>query len=35
MTATFDCSDARRDLGWQPTADAGRFHAGAIAIHAS
>jgi nucleoside-diphosphate-sugar epimerase/predicted dehydrogenase len=35
MTASFDCSDARRDLGWQPTADAGKFRHDAIAIHAS
>jgi predicted dehydrogenase/nucleoside-diphosphate-sugar epimerase len=35
MMATFDCSDAKRDLTWQPTADAATFHQRAIAIHAA
>lgn len=34
MRATFDCTDAKRDLGWQPCADAATFHRAAIAIHA-
>jgi nucleoside-diphosphate-sugar epimerase/predicted dehydrogenase len=35
MAATFDCADARRDLGWQPTADAEAFRRKAITIHAA
>jgi predicted dehydrogenase/nucleoside-diphosphate-sugar epimerase len=35
MAAGFDCSDAKRDLGWQPTADAEDFRSKAIAIHAA
>jgi nucleoside-diphosphate-sugar epimerase/predicted dehydrogenase len=35
MAATFDCSDAKRDLNWQPTADAEKFRSKAIAIHAA
>lgn len=35
MRATLDCSDAKRDLSWQPTADPATFHARAIAIHAA
>jgi predicted dehydrogenase/nucleoside-diphosphate-sugar epimerase len=35
MAARFDCSDAKRDLGWQPTADAERFHGAAIQVHAA
>lgn len=34
MTATFDCSDAKRDLGWQPVADRGRFVERAIKVAA-
>lgn len=34
MAAPFDCSDAKRDLGWQPVADAALFHREAIAVHA-
>lgn len=34
MTATFDCDDAKRDLGWQPQADPERFLARAIGVHA-
>jgi nucleoside-diphosphate-sugar epimerase len=35
MMATLDCSDAKRDLTWQPTADPAKFHERAIAIHAA
>jgi nucleoside-diphosphate-sugar epimerase len=35
MAASFDCSDAKRDLGWQPAADAERFHRAAIQVHAA
>ena len=34
MKARFDCTDARRDLGWQPVADPAVFNARAIAVHA-
>ena len=34
MAASFDCSDAKRDLNWLPTADTERFHRDAIAVHA-
>ena len=34
MAATFDCTDAKRDLGWQPVADPAVFHARAIAVQA-
>jgi predicted dehydrogenase/nucleoside-diphosphate-sugar epimerase len=34
MAATFDCGDAKRDLGWTPVADPAVFHARAIAVHA-
>lgn len=34
MRAGFDCSDARRDLGWTPVADPAVFEARAIAVHA-
>jgi predicted dehydrogenase/nucleoside-diphosphate-sugar epimerase len=34
LLASFDCSDAKRDLGWQPEADAARFQQRAIAVHA-
>jgi nucleoside-diphosphate-sugar epimerase len=33
MSASFDCSDAKRDLGWRPVADAAVFQARAIEIH--
>lgn len=33
--ASFDCSDAKRDLGWQPQADRQRFIERAIEVHAS
>ena len=33
LVATFDCSDAQRDLGWQPTRDRARFVERAIRIH--
>jgi predicted dehydrogenase/nucleoside-diphosphate-sugar epimerase len=33
MAATFDCSDAQRDLGWRPVADAAVFQARAIEVH--
>jgi len=35
MTATFDCSDATRDLNWHPTANAEAFRRAAIDIHIS
>ena len=34
MAATFDCADAKRDLGWQPEADADRFFARAVRVYA-
>ena len=34
ITAAFDCSAAKRDLGWIPVADAQTFHRLAIAVHA-
>jgi predicted dehydrogenase/nucleoside-diphosphate-sugar epimerase len=34
LTATFDCSDAKRDLGWDPVADAAEFRRLAIEAHA-
>lgn len=34
LAATFDCSDAKRDLGWAPVADPAEFHRRAIAVHA-
>ncbi|MBR0670152.1 NAD-dependent epimerase/dehydratase family protein [Neoroseomonas soli] len=33
LRATFDCSDAERDLGWTPVADAAVFAARAIDVH--
>ncbi len=35
MLAQFDCSDAKRDLNWQPTADRRRFVERAILLHAA
>jgi predicted dehydrogenase/nucleoside-diphosphate-sugar epimerase len=35
LTATFDCADAKRDLGWRPEADPDRFFARAVRVHAS
>lgn len=35
MRARFDCSDAKRDLGWQPVADPATFGRLAIAVHAA
>jgi len=35
MEATFDCSDAKRDLEWRPEADADRFFARAVRVYAS
>lgn len=35
LAARFDCADAKRDLGWQPVADAAVFHDRAIAVHAA
>ena len=35
LCATFDCSDTKRDLGWQPVADPAVFVAKAIAVHAT
>jgi nucleoside-diphosphate-sugar epimerase/predicted dehydrogenase len=34
MKARLDCADAVRDLGWRPVADAERFRARAIEVHA-
>jgi predicted dehydrogenase/nucleoside-diphosphate-sugar epimerase len=34
LRAPFDCTDAKRDLGWQPVADRDRFIAEGIAVHA-
>lgn len=34
MAATFDCTDAKRDLGWEPVADPSVFRARAISVHA-
>ena len=34
LTATFDCSDAKRDLGWSPVAEPARFRERAILVHA-
>lgn len=34
LTATFDCTDAKQALGWQPVADHASFVARAIAVHA-
>ncbi len=34
LTATFDCDDAKRDLGWSPVADPERFRERAILVHA-
>ncbi|MDX2222402.1 MAG: NAD-dependent epimerase/dehydratase family protein [Rhodospirillaceae bacterium] len=31
LVATFDCADAKRDLGWAPQADRAAFYAGAFA----
>ncbi|MEJ0015013.1 MAG: NAD-dependent epimerase/dehydratase family protein [Acetobacteraceae bacterium] len=33
LRATFDCGDAKRDLGWSPVADPARFHERAILVH--
>jgi len=35
MLAEFDCSDAKRDLGWQPVADRRRFLERAVLLHAA
>jgi predicted dehydrogenase/nucleoside-diphosphate-sugar epimerase len=35
LQATFDCSDAKRDLDWHPEADADRFFAQAVRVYAS
>ena len=34
LTATFDCGDAKRYLGWSPNADPVRFRERAILVHA-
>ncbi|MGH7210971.1 MAG: NAD-dependent epimerase/dehydratase family protein, partial [Acetobacteraceae bacterium] len=34
LIATFDCGDAKRDLGWVPVSDPAAFHARAIGVHA-
>lgn len=34
LIATFDCTDAKQALGWQPVADHASFVARAIAVHA-
>jgi nucleoside-diphosphate-sugar epimerase len=33
LRAVFDCSDAKRDLGWRPTSDRERFISRAILVH--
>ena len=33
MNATFDCADAKRDLGWRPMADEGKFRRRAVLVH--
>jgi predicted dehydrogenase/nucleoside-diphosphate-sugar epimerase len=33
LAATFDCSDAKRDLGWQPVTDPAEFARQAIEVH--
>lgn len=33
LLSTFDCSDAKHDLGWNPEADAAEFHRRALAVH--
>jgi nucleoside-diphosphate-sugar epimerase len=35
LIAEFDCSDAKRDLGWTPTADRDQFLSRAILVHAA
>jgi predicted dehydrogenase/nucleoside-diphosphate-sugar epimerase len=35
LMATFDCDDAKRDLGWSPVADWSRFRERAILVHAA
>lgn len=34
MAASFDCTDAKRDLGWRPEADTDRFFARAVRVYA-
>ena len=34
LLARFDCSDAKRDLGWHPVGDRAGFFADALAVHA-
>lgn len=34
LAAKFDCSDAKRDLGWTPQGDPQKFHQQAVAVHA-
>ncbi|WP_158295547.1 NAD-dependent epimerase/dehydratase family protein [Crenalkalicoccus roseus] len=34
LLARFDCSDAKRDLGWRPVSDPAEFARQAIAVHA-
>ena len=34
MVASFDCTDAKRDLNWQPGADTNRFFARAVRVYA-
>lgn len=34
LLAHFDCSDAKRDLGWKPVAAPAEFHKRALAVHA-
>jgi predicted dehydrogenase len=35
LSATFNCDDAKRDLGWPPVAGPARFHGRAIRVHAT
>lgn len=34
LAAAFDCSEAKRDLGWTPVADPAEFARRAILVHA-
>ncbi len=34
LAATFECADAKRDLGWAPVAESAEFHRRAVAVHA-
>lgn len=34
LLASFDCSDAKRDLGWNPVGEPAEFHRRALSVHA-